>query len=180
MLRWSEKRRDAAPHFASGDWAMIQRMVPIAQFAVGTADTLLITIGLGSCVGIALLAPRQRIGALAHVLLPHAALSTQHPLLGKVPSSAVPAMLDVMRGLGAVGEIEGRLVGGASMFAPLLSAGAVSLGTRNVNAARAACVASGIPIVGEAVGGDFGRSVYFDVGAGRIVVRSVRGDDVFL
>jgi hypothetical protein len=64
MLRWSEKRRDAAPHFASGDWAMIQRMVPIAQFAVGTADTLLITIGAAVFGGWLYILQRDHVRAL--------------------------------------------------------------------------------------------------------------------
>ena len=66
------------------------------------------------------------------------------------------------------------------MFAPLLAPGAISLGARNVQAARAACAAHDIPIVGEAVGGDVGRSVSFDVSTGRVHVRTVRGDDVYL
>jgi len=34
--------------------------------------------------------------------------------------------------------------------------------------------------VGEAIGGDFGRSVYFNVATGRVHVRTVRGEDVLL
>jgi chemotaxis protein CheD len=49
--------------------------VPIAELAVATAGTTLVTTGLGSCVAIALLDARQKVGALAHVLLPHSALS---------------------------------------------------------------------------------------------------------
>ena len=66
------------------------------------------------------------------------------------------------------------------MFAPLLACGAISLGARNVQAARAACAAHDVPIVGEAIGGDFGRSVYFNVATGRVHVRTVRGEDVLL
>lgn len=49
-----------------------------------------------------------------------------------------------------------------------------------MQAARAACAVHDIRIVGEAVGGDFGRSVYFDVSTGRVHARTVRGDDVHL
>ena len=159
---------------------MTQHTVGIADLTAGAGNIILVTIGLGSCVAIALHDRAHRVGALAHVLLPHHALTAHTPNAGKAASTAVPAMLSRMRGLGATHEIEARLVGGASMFAPLLAPGAISLGARNVQAARAACAAHDIPIVGEAVGGDVGRSVSFDVSTGRVHVRTVRGDDVYL
>lgn len=148
---------------------MTQHTVGIADLTAGAGDITLVTIGLGSCVAIALHDRAHRVGALAHVLLPHHALTADTPSAGKAASTAVPAMLSRMHALGATRDIEARLVGGA-----------ISLGARNVQAARAACAAHDIPIVGEAVGGDFGRSVYFDVSTGRLHVRTVRGDDVHL
>ncbi len=159
---------------------MMQRTVGIADLTAGVGDITLVTIGLGSCVAIALHDRKHGIGALAHVLLPHRALTADAPSVGKAASTAVPAMLSRMHALGATHDIEARLVGGASMFAPLLAPGAISLGARNVQAARAACAAHDIPVVGEAVGGDFGRSVYFNLASGRLHVRTVRGEDVVL
>jgi chemotaxis protein CheD len=159
---------------------MTQVIVGIAGLEVAAGTLTLVTTGLGSCVAIALYAAGQQVGALAHVLLPHAALSAQAPRVGKFPSTAVPAMIARMRELGATGEISARLIGGASMFAPMLPSGAVGLGVRNVKAARQACAEHALPIVAEAVGGSMGRSVYFDVATGRIQVRTVRGDDVEL
>lgn len=154
--------------------------VGIADLQVAVGPQTLVTTGLGSCVAIALHAVDHQVGALAHVLLPHAALASSGQWDGKFPSTAVPAMLERMRALGATGEINARLVGGASMFGPLLSTGALGLGVRNVKAARQACAEHAVPIVAEAVGGSMGRSVYFDVATGRVQVRSVRGDDVEL
>jgi chemotaxis protein CheD len=86
-------------------------------------------------------------------------------------------MLDQLRGLGVTGTVEARLVGGASMFEQLLPVGSVPLGARNVVAARAACAAAGIAVVAEDTGGGFGRSVYFDVQDGHMLVRSVAHGD---
>lgn len=151
--------------------------VPIADCAVACDDARLVTIGLGSCVAIALHAPADRAGGLAHIMLPHAALSTDHTRPGKFAGSAVPHMLEQLRGLGVTGTVEARLVGGASMFEQLLPMGSVPLGARNVVAARAACAAAGIPVVAEDTGGGHGRSVYFDVQDGRMLVRSVAHGD---
>lgn len=159
---------------------MTQKSVGIADLAVGAGDLTLFTVGLGSCVAIVLHDAECCVGGLAHVLLPHLALTAGAPKAGKVPSLAVPEMITRMRSLGASSEIRARLVGGASMFAPLLAPGSSGLGIRNVQAARAACAAADLPIVGEAVGGDFGRSVFFDVRTGRVDVRTVRGPHVIL
>ncbi|MCE2900199.1 MAG: chemotaxis protein CheD [Gemmatimonas sp.] len=157
---------------------MTQIVVGISELAVAAGQASLVTLGLGSCVAIALHVADQQVGGLAHVLLPHA-LHTDTPP-GKVPALAVPAMVARMRALGASGRIEARLVGGASMFAALLPVGSEGLGVRNVVAARTACHAADVPVVGELTGGETGRSVFFCVQSGRLQVRTVWGDDVVL
>ncbi len=150
----------------------------IAEWVVAGAPATIITIGLGSCVAIVLHDATARVGGLAHVLLPSPARAGDHERPGKCPSSAVPRLLEEMRALGARGAITARLVGGASLFGPLLSgAGLGSMGERNVAASRDALAAAKVRVVGELVGGDVGRSVYFDVGTGRVQVRSVRDGD---
>ncbi|MES2524923.1 MAG: chemotaxis protein CheD [Gemmatimonadota bacterium] len=158
----------------------MQINVGIADYAVGDDGVTLATIGLGSCVAIALHSRRARIGALAHVLLPNAALSGGADTPGKFASTALPVMLRRMRELGVTDDVEARLVGGSSMFTALLAPGAPSLGSRNVAAARASCAEHGVTIVAEDVGGAHGRSVYFDVAAGTVLVHSIQMGDVSL
>ena len=151
--------------------------MPIAGCDVATENARLITIGLGSCVAIAVHAPAHRAGGLAHIMLPHPALSTDHTRPGRFAGTAVLHMLEQLRALGVTGNMQARLVGGASMFEQLLPVGSVPLGARNVAAARAACAAAGISVVAEDTGGGHGRSVYFDVGDGQLLVRSVAHGD---
>ena len=150
----------------------------IGEWAVAAAPARIVTIGLGSCVAIVLHDARAKIGGLAHVLLPSPAAGKDADFPGKFPCSAVPGVLDAMRALGADGAITARLVGGASLFGALLARdGAGGIGERNVTASRAALAAARVRVIGELVGGDVGRSVYFDVGTGRVHVRSVREGD---
>jgi chemotaxis protein CheD len=151
--------------------------VSIADYAIARAGTRLVTVGLGSCVAIALHAPADRAGGLAHIMLPNAALSNDRASPGKFAGTAVPHMIEQLRALGVTGRLEARLVGGASMFEQLLPPGGIPLGSRNVVAARAACADAGIAVVGEDTGGGHGRSVYFDVEAGCVLVRSVLHGD---
>lgn len=154
--------------------------VNIADLAAASGSASISTIGLGSCVAIVLHDVRSGVGALAHVLLPNRALSMRQDIPGKFPSTAIPAMLARMRELGSKHDVSARIIGGASMFAPLVSAGALPLGARNIAAARAACAAHGIAVTGEDVGGSHGRSVYFDVRDGSVLVRSLAMGDVAL
>lgn len=149
--------------------------VKVADFAVGrNGDTVIATVGLGSCVAIALYDPATRVGGLAHVLLPSETMARDRTNRAKFPAAAVPMLLAEMKGLGSRVGIGARLIGGASMFASLLPTGGVNIGERNVAASRAALAAAGVPVLGEDVGGDYGRSVYFHLTDGRIEVHSLR------
>jgi chemotaxis protein CheD len=149
--------------------------VKVADFAVGrNGDTVIATVGLGSCVAIALYDPATRVGGLAHVLLPSETMARDRSNRAKFPSAAVPLLLTAMKGLGANNGVNARLIGGASMFASLLPTGGVNIGERNVAASRAALAAAGVPVLAEDVGGDYGRSVYLHLVDGRIEVHSLR------
>jgi chemotaxis protein CheD len=149
-------------------------VVRVADLQVGGAGDHLITVGLGSCIAIALHDATACVGGLAHVLLPSPALSKQDGNPAKSPHTAVPRLLELMAGRGAnPRRVTARLAGGASMFAALAAPGTIQMGERNVVASRQVLHAHGIPLVGEAVGGDFGRTVRLDVSEGKLEVRSV-------
>jgi chemotaxis protein CheD len=158
-----------------------QTFVKVAQHAVGGSGDVLVTLGLGSCVAILLHDRLARVGGLAHALLPEPALARDQGNPSKFATTAVPLMIEELAAMGArAGRLEARLVGGASMFTSLMVPGSLNMGERNIRAARAALLQAGIPILGEQVGGDYGRSVRFTVGEGRTVVSSVGKPDVVL
>jgi chemotaxis protein CheD len=149
-------------------------VVRVADLRVGTADDILVTQGLGSCVAILLHDAEARIGGLAHVLLPSPALGRPDANPAKFPQSAVPHLIELMVADGAQPRrISARLAGGASMFAALSPPGTVQMGERNLVAARQVLRQHGVPLVGEAVGGDFGRTVRLSVRDGRVEVITV-------
>lgn len=151
--------------------------VRVADMAVAGGDARIVTVGLGSCVAIVLHDAAAGVGGLAHVLLPSPAMSRDSDNAARFPSTAVPVLLNDMMRLGAGGPVTARLVGGASMFRALLACGGINVGERNVAASREALQAAGIAIVAEDTGGEYGRSVYFDVATGRLRVRSMLAGD---
>jgi chemotaxis protein CheD len=149
-------------------------LVRVADLRAGVGDDVLVTVGLGSCVAILLYDAEARVGGLAHVLLPSPAVAARDPNPAKFPQYAVPNLLQLMTAQGARKDrVTGRLAGGASMFAALAPPGTVQMGERNLVAARQALSSHGVPLVGEAVGGDYGRTVRFRVRDGRVEVSTV-------
>ena len=154
---------------------MTQResVIRVADLSTGSPGDVLITYGLGSCVAIILYDPLKRVGGMAHIMLPSRSLARRDDVPGKTPQSAVPRLLEQLTALGANSRrITGRLVGGASLFAALTPPGSIQMGERNVVASREVLNQNGIPLVGEMVGGESGRSVWFHINDGAVIVRS--------
>jgi chemotaxis protein CheD len=149
-----------------------RRLVGIAELEVAQGPCVLTALALGSCVAIILHDPVAAAGGLAHVLLPSPDVGRPRSNMpGRFAPTAVPALVERLVALGASeARLTARLVGGASMFASLQPPGSIQMGERNVLAARDALRRARIPLLGEAVGGDCGRSVSFDVASGRVQV----------
>jgi chemotaxis protein CheD len=154
-----------------------ETIVKMAEWAVRRGSGVIVTLGLGSCVAIMLHDPAPPVGAMAHVLLPSRSLARDASNPAKFPETAVPFLVErLLEAGGARPRLVAKLVGGASMFAPLMTPGTLQMGERNIVAARDALRRAAIPLVGEAVGGDRGRSVRFHVSDGRVEIRSVGAD----
>jgi chemotaxis protein CheD len=149
-------------------------IVRVADLRIGSNQDVLVTIGLGSCVAVLLHDPVAKVGGMAHVLLPSPALGRKDESPAKFPQTAVPKLLELMTQLGAnTRRVSARLAGGASMFAGLAAPGTIQLGERNTVACRQVLMHHGVPITGQATGGDYGRTVKLWVADGRVEVSSV-------
>lgn len=148
--------------------------IGLGRSAVANGAGALAVHGLGSCVAVVLHDPATVLGGIVHVVLPSRQLSRDQSNPARFAETAVPHLVNEMEAAGGRRErLTARLVGGASMFAALTPAGSEHIGKRNTTACRAALEAIGVPIVGESVGGEAGRSLRFDVAQGRLMVWSV-------
>lgn len=146
--------------------------------ASATPEDELVSMGLGSCVGVALVDPEHEVAALAHVMLPVANAAYSAP--AKFADRAVPALVAHAERLGArPGRLEAVLAGGAQMFGKTGLTG-LDLGARNEAAVRAALENAGIPVRAAATGGSRGRTVRVRVGEARVTVKEAGGDEVEL
>ena len=151
----------------------MKHFVGAGERRIGREDEMLTVLGIGSCVIVMMYDHGSRVGGLAHILLPDPSYNENAERRWRYATTAIPALVDEMIAAGAARNgLTARLVGGACMFRELLPKGEPNIGERNVAAARLALREKVIPIVGEDVGGDFGRSVFFKLSDGRVRVTS--------
>lgn len=143
--------------------------VGMGDIAVAKGNDYLVAIGIGSCLVLTLYDHKQRIGALAHTMLPSRASSRIENRDTKYIDVAIDEMLKRMEARGSKREdLEAKLIGGANMFSAFKS----GIGEENIFSAKENLKKAGIPIVGECVGGSQGRSVEFSVGSGIVTVKT--------
>lgn len=149
--------------------------VGIADFKVGKEPVILITLGLGSCVGITLYDPVHKIGGLVHVMLPRMAeFSKGGGKPAKFADTGIPLLLEEVVRLGASRRLlEAKIAGGAQMFTGADRKFRFDIGERNVAVAREVLKNLGIKVVGEDVGGNRGRTMILDTATGRVLIKTL-------
>jgi len=147
--------------------------VNIGEIAITKNADTLVASGVGSCLVITLYDPKNRIGGLAHAMLPSSVNRHSYTKNCELHSTssvdvAIDEMLKRIETCGAKGEdLEAKLIGGANMF----SAFASDIGMENVLSAKDKLKKEGIKIIGESVGGSQGRSVEFSVASGIVTIK---------
>ncbi len=146
-------------------------MIGIGDYRVGSFP--MITIGLGSCIGLTLYDPNLRLGAMVHIMLPESGGRTDRP--GKYADTAVPLLVKELAALGCKNRsIVAKIAGGASMF-EYFGTG-LNIGERNAEKVRILLKEYHIQPAAEDVGGKVGRSVTFlPADSGRMVIRRADG-----
>ena len=149
---------------------MAETMVRMGELvATASAGDVLVSLGLGSCIGLALLDRRMGVAGLAHVVLP---VSEGHSAENrfKFADHAVPALIDRVIALGGrKARLEAVLVGGASMFA--VSSASLDVGQRNEAAVRELLAAKRIPVIATATGGKKGRTIRVNPATAGVTVK---------
>ncbi|AKA70333.1 chemotaxis protein CheD [Clostridium scatologenes] len=148
--------------------------VGIADLNTAFSPDRIITVGLGSCIGIAMYDNTKSLGGLAHIMLPD---STQfnnvtNPL--KFANLAVPILIEKLEKLGASRRnLKAKIAGGASMFNFSDKSMIMDIGNRNGIAVKNALKEYSIPIIGEDIGGNKGRTMILDTSNGDVKIKTV-------
>jgi chemotaxis protein CheD len=149
-------------------------MVGMGEFKVAEPPDVLIAIGLGSCVAVAVHDEATRIGGLAHIMLPCLAEAHDKSHPTRFTDFAIDEMINQMRRRGArLEDLRAKIFGGANMFPKIISSASnIDVGKRNVSSVRDELRKHNVAIVAEEVGDHMGRTVLFDPEDGSVVVKT--------
>ena len=137
-------------------------------------DTVLVCLGLGSCVGFCAFDPISKVGGMAHIVLP--ASSEGSGPGPKFADCAIPTLLDEMVQLGAAkSQIVIKIVGGAQMVNNEGKPRVLNIGDRNVEATKTLLAELGLPLKASDTGGNHGRTARLFLESGTLLVSEAGG-----
>ena len=147
----------------------------MAEYKAAKSPATLITLGLGSCVGVVLYDSLTKVGGLAHVMLPDSNLSSKKDYNpGKFADTAIDALIQDMLGLGVDrSNIISKIAGGAQMFQIKSENSIMQIGKRNVEAVKAKLSQLRIKILAEDVEGNYGRTIEFFCETGELTIKTI-------
>lgn len=146
--------------------------VGMADYKVSKSPDKLITLGLGSCVGIIFYDRSKKIGGMAHIMLPKNTNPDKRS--NKYADVAIEDMLRELLSNGVrLNSIEAKIAGGSQMFSFSNSDEKKSVGYRNVVSVKQILEEHKIKILVEDTGGSFGRTVELDLEDGSLRIKTI-------
>ena len=142
-----------------------QLKVGISDYKITKAPNQLVTLGLGSCIGIVIYNQDTKVGGLSHIMLPDSKLFNHQTNLKieKFADLAIPQMVEELKSKSKNGRLVAKIAGGASMFQLQGQGKSQNIGERNIQAVESVLSDLKIPILAKHVGGNMGRSLFVDL-----------------
>ena len=148
--------------------------VGMADLNICKSPDGLTTLGLGSCVGIALRDPITKVGGLAHIMLPDSTAIKDNTNIPKFADTGIVELVNrIVFAGGSKSRLVAKIAGGAQMFAFQNKSSLIKVGEKNVMAVKKKLEELNIPILAEDTGENYGRTVIFYFVIGDFVIRAV-------
>ena len=148
--------------------------VGMADLKVCKAPDSLTTLGLGSCVGIAIYDKRTKIAGLAHIMLPSSKEIRNNANKAKFADTALDILIGELEKMGVrKSQLQAKIAGGAQMFSFNTNNDVLKVGQRNVIATKKKLKELGIRIVAEDTGGNYGRTIELDPTTGYLLIKTI-------
>ncbi len=147
-------------------------VVVVGDMKVGRKDDMLVTHALGSCLGLTVYDPAEKIGGMLHAMLP---LSKINP--GKADANpfmfvdtGVPKLFREIYEMG--GQKSRLIVKAAGCGQPLGNNEMFKIGERNYTILKKLLWKNNVLLESEDVGGTVSRTVHFDLASGQVIISS--------
>lgn len=148
-------------------------VIGMAEIGIVKAPQKITTLGLGSCIGVALYDRVSKIGGMVHIVMPD---SGNKPGIckAKFADTGVDELLRQMIKAGANrNTIVAKMAGGAHMFGGLGKTDSLRVGERNAYKSKLAIMRLHLPLMVEDVGGTYGRTIELDTTDGSLLIKAV-------
>lgn len=148
--------------------------VGMADLNVCKNPDIITTLGLGSCIGIALYDPVTKIGGLAQIMLPDSTKMRNNSNIAKFADTGIEELLKrVIKEGASKTRLVAKIAGGAKMFEVSGLSDIGNVGQRNAEASKAKLKELGIRLVAEDTGLNYGRTVELHCDTGEYYIKSV-------
>ncbi len=148
-------------------------IIGIGEYKVSENSEALVTLGLGSCVGVCIRDKHSSVGGMIHVMLPEAK-DDSNAKLSKYAYPGIKLMVDDMIKRGArQAHMTAKIAGGAAMF----ETKSFDVGKRNVEKVKAVLKDLGISLESEDTGGNRARSIEYHIREGDLFIKKVGGKE---
>ena len=148
--------------------------VGMADMNICKAPDRIITLGLGSCVGLVLFDIKTSVCGMLHVMLPDSSISKKTDNPAKFADTGVEKLIEELRKNGVPSRnLMAKMAGGARMFAFQGNGDFLKIGERNAEAVKTILGKKGIPIIASDCGGTYGRTIEFDPVTYKLHIRAI-------
>ena len=146
----------------------------MADLKIAKNPDILTTLGLGSCIGIAVWDPMTKIGGLAHIMLPDSTKIRNNSNIAKFADTGIDELIRLMLQAGAnKNKLVAKIAGGARMFEVSGATTVGNIGEKNAIASKEKLKQLGIPLLAEDTGLNYGRTVELDCSNGNYLIKAV-------
>ncbi len=148
----------------------MRHVVVVGDMKVGRKGDLIVTHGLGSCLGLTIYDPSAQVGGMLHAMLPLSKINPEkaHANPYMFVDTGVPELFKAVYELG--GQKARMIVKAAGCGKPLGNNEMFKIGERNYTILKKLLWKNSILIEAEDVGGTNSRTVYFDIATGRVIL----------
>ena len=148
--------------------------VGMADLNIGKSPDVITTIGLGSCIGIAVYDSVTKIGGLAHLMLPDSTRMKNNSNVAKFADTGIEELIKKMTEAGASKtRMVAKIAGGARMFEVSGLSDVGNIGAKNAEASKKKLKELGIRLIAEDTGLNFGRTVELNSETGAYLIKAV-------
>jgi chemotaxis protein CheD len=155
--------------------------VGMADLKLASPPDMLSSTGLGSCIGVCVWDKSKKIAVLVHVMLPDSTQAKSPINRNKFADTGVVEAINHLYKAGAsTANLLAKIAGGAQMFKVSSESDVLKVGERNSTAVIEHLKRNHIRLLAHDVGGNFGRTIIFNIETGDLTIKTIGHGEIVI